>query len=203
MAIYFKSCEKCSGDMFVGGDAYGIYLDCIQCGFMPPQLVINRPDTKWRGTSIDAHIGTLLVLEGRGEISAFSSDGLVKDESLEKRLKAMAQYGYVVAASDGRTNAPKNEHYEITPKGREALGAYREFVRRISEHQKPTNAGISSYELVDEDGNLTLIGRYAIKSSEFLAEFIDSIYPMATISLESQETAQEEEHGGKQTVNTF
>lgn len=205
MPIYFKYCKRCGGgDLFIGSDMYGAYLDCLQCGFTPPQLVIDGSNTKKSGISIDAHIGTLLVLDKRGKISAFSPDGLVEDRSLEKRLEAMAQHDYVaVASSNGKTYSPENESYAITPKGREALDAYMEFVKKILEYQKSKkaetkNAKISSYELVDEDGNLTLIGEYAIKASKVLSEFIKAIYPMATIPLESEETVEETEHGEKQ-----
>ena len=30
--MLFKACPKCHGDMFVGGDHYGTYLQCFQCG---------------------------------------------------------------------------------------------------------------------------------------------------------------------------
>lgn len=204
MPIYFKACPRCHGDVAELSDIYGAYLDCLQCGSTPLQLVVNRLNTKSSGISIDAHIETLWMLDGKGKMSAFSSDGLVKDKSLEKRLKAMGQHGYVaVALSNGKAYAPENENYGITSKGREALGAYKVFVKKIREHPESKNAEVSSYELVDEDGNLTLIGEYAIRTSKVLSDFISAIHPMATISLESKETVQEEEPREKQTVNTF
>ena len=30
--IYFKSCLKCHGDMYLNRDRYGPYLECLQCG---------------------------------------------------------------------------------------------------------------------------------------------------------------------------
>ena len=30
--LYLKSCPRCSGDMAVDQDFYGVYKTCIQCG---------------------------------------------------------------------------------------------------------------------------------------------------------------------------
>ena len=30
--FYLKSCHKCHGDIHLGKDEYGAYLQCIQCG---------------------------------------------------------------------------------------------------------------------------------------------------------------------------
>ena len=30
--IYFKSCPRCSGDMYESQDMYGYFLTCWQCG---------------------------------------------------------------------------------------------------------------------------------------------------------------------------
>jgi hypothetical protein len=30
--IYFKSCARCKGDVFLDKDWYGEYLKCLQCG---------------------------------------------------------------------------------------------------------------------------------------------------------------------------
>ena len=192
MPIYFKSCPRCDGDVFKGSDLYGAYLDCLQCGSMPSQLVIKSSNRKESGISIDAHIETLWVLEKIGKISAFSHDGLVKNEPLEKRLKVMTQYGYVaVESSNGNTNAPENGNYRTTPKGGKVLSDYKELVKKIREDPKLKNTEISSYELVDEDGKLTLIGKYFVQASPVIAEFIDDIYPMATLSTETPEKPQE------------
>ncbi len=32
--IYFKSCLKCHGDMYLNRDRYGAYLECLQCGLV-------------------------------------------------------------------------------------------------------------------------------------------------------------------------
>lgn len=40
--VYFKSCRKCHGDMFLDKDRYGAYLHCVQCGFFH-DLVENLP----------------------------------------------------------------------------------------------------------------------------------------------------------------
>ncbi|MBM3925851.1 MAG: hypothetical protein FJ320_07675 [SAR202 cluster bacterium] len=34
MAIYLKTCKKCRGDLFLNGDIYGPYLQCLQCGLL-------------------------------------------------------------------------------------------------------------------------------------------------------------------------
>ena len=31
--IYFKACPRCRGDMTLGEDMYGRYLECLQCGY--------------------------------------------------------------------------------------------------------------------------------------------------------------------------
>ena len=30
--LYFKSCPRCKGDMYVNHDLYGDYKECLQCG---------------------------------------------------------------------------------------------------------------------------------------------------------------------------
>lgn len=32
--IMFKSCPKCQGDLYLAGDSYGKYWDCLQCGHL-------------------------------------------------------------------------------------------------------------------------------------------------------------------------
>ena len=32
--MYLKECPKCDGDLVAGGDMYGEYVSCIQCGYM-------------------------------------------------------------------------------------------------------------------------------------------------------------------------
>ena len=31
--IYFKSCNRCRGDMHLNSDTYGWFVKCLQCGF--------------------------------------------------------------------------------------------------------------------------------------------------------------------------
>ena len=40
----FKSCPKCSGDLFIDWDMHGWYVQCLQCGYLYDQD--NRPKTK-------------------------------------------------------------------------------------------------------------------------------------------------------------
>jgi hypothetical protein len=40
--IFFKSCNRCQGDMHVDSDSYGWFVKCLQCGFqrdMPAGIV--------------------------------------------------------------------------------------------------------------------------------------------------------------------
>jgi len=32
--IYFKACRKCNGDMKAAADHFGMYKQCIQCGYI-------------------------------------------------------------------------------------------------------------------------------------------------------------------------
>ena len=32
--VYLKGCPRCHGDMHLDGDAYGRYLQCLQCGYL-------------------------------------------------------------------------------------------------------------------------------------------------------------------------
>jgi DNA-directed RNA polymerase subunit M/transcription elongation factor TFIIS len=31
--IFFKACPKCHGDLYIDKDAYGQYVECLQCGY--------------------------------------------------------------------------------------------------------------------------------------------------------------------------
>ena len=31
---FFKACPKCCGDMYVDRDAYGTFVECLQCGLL-------------------------------------------------------------------------------------------------------------------------------------------------------------------------
>ncbi|MCH8801230.1 MAG: hypothetical protein IH963_10005 [Chloroflexi bacterium] len=43
--MYLKECPKCHGDLVAGGDRYGEYLSCIQCGYMRdvPAEALRKP----------------------------------------------------------------------------------------------------------------------------------------------------------------
>ncbi len=57
--IFFKSCNRCRGDIHVDSDPYGWFVKCLQCGFqrdMPAGLVpaaayatVPRADAQGRG----------------------------------------------------------------------------------------------------------------------------------------------------------
>lgn len=44
MALLFKACPRCKGDLVDGGDQFGQYVSCLQCGFMrdAPQRPIGQ-----------------------------------------------------------------------------------------------------------------------------------------------------------------
>ena len=31
--LFFKCCPRCKGDIYVNKDAYGLFMECLQCGF--------------------------------------------------------------------------------------------------------------------------------------------------------------------------
>ncbi len=39
--IYFKSCQRCGGDMHPSGDYYGDYRQCLQCGHIVDEENVN------------------------------------------------------------------------------------------------------------------------------------------------------------------
>ncbi len=39
--LYFKSCPKCRGDMYLDNDSYGSFRQCLQCGLV--QDIITKP----------------------------------------------------------------------------------------------------------------------------------------------------------------
>ncbi len=32
--FFFKGCPKCHGDLYVDGDSYGAFVECLQCGLL-------------------------------------------------------------------------------------------------------------------------------------------------------------------------
>lgn len=32
--LYLKSCPKCRGDMYLEKDSFGVYRQCLQCGYI-------------------------------------------------------------------------------------------------------------------------------------------------------------------------
>ena len=41
--IYFKSCQRCSGDRSLESDMYGWYVICLSCGFVTyPDIVAKQ-----------------------------------------------------------------------------------------------------------------------------------------------------------------
>lgn len=44
--IKFKSCPKCSGDLYLNRDCYGSYLNCFQRGYIKDLDSLENPVTK-------------------------------------------------------------------------------------------------------------------------------------------------------------
>jgi DNA-directed RNA polymerase subunit M/transcription elongation factor TFIIS len=34
MLIVLKRCPRCNGDLFIDRDQYGLFLQCLQCGYL-------------------------------------------------------------------------------------------------------------------------------------------------------------------------
>ena len=50
--IYFKSCQRCSGDRSLEQDMYGWYVICLSCGFVTyPGIVEKRKSAAARHTA--------------------------------------------------------------------------------------------------------------------------------------------------------
>ncbi len=32
--FFFKACPKCHGDLYLDNDAYGAFVECLQCGLL-------------------------------------------------------------------------------------------------------------------------------------------------------------------------
>ena len=204
MPVYLSACPRCSGDLYEASDMYGDFLDCFQCGYMPNIIGTNSSKRNSESTSIDRYVEDLWLLNSRVAPISPSSIGHGKNaEALEKRLQDMERYGYVLVSNEGDETAKNGNNYGIASEGRIVVNEYRSLIRRIKEHERSNEDGgtiIGSYELVDEDGKLTLFGEYAIKTSTILSEFVDDIYPTATLSSEVFETVQEEGHEKEQSV---
>ena len=201
MPIYFKACPRCNGDIVDLSDMHGDYLDCLQCGYNPPIILDER--RKNNGISIDGHVEALWSLQLNGIISKAALSGDPNTTFLEERLENMAKYGYVEMSSY-KENGKKEMYFKLEEKGKVVINAYRSLVRNVLKRQKTNGSRtspISSYELVDEDGKLTLIGTYFGQRSPIIAQFVGDIYPMATISIESPETTPEKSDAEKQPVS--
>ncbi len=44
--LLLKACPKCGGDMHVGGDLYGSYASCLNCGYLKD--IEDRDDVRKR-----------------------------------------------------------------------------------------------------------------------------------------------------------
>ena len=183
MSIYLKACVKCHGDVAELSDIYGPYFDCLQCGQQPKSIAM-KGNQKNVPISIDKNIELLWILSSQKPIS---SEGHPLTASLEKRLKDLEQHQYVLM--EGTTESSGSGNYKMTPKGTSVVDEYRSFISKVEEGVKSIKGSsfVISYQLVDEDGKLTLMGKYAVKTSKTLSEFIEDIYPMAAISLENLE----------------
>lgn len=183
MTVYLKACQKCGGDVAELNDKDGDYFDCVQCGSQPSRIIANFSRQN-APLSIDENIELLLRVSGNKLIP-------IATETLERRLLDLQQHGYI------RKKEEKNEGnkmgYAIMPDGENVIGEYLGFVKKVDSNVKSIkgNTFAVSYELVDEDGNLTLFGVYVIKASPTLSKFVDDMYPMATLSIDGEEIARE------------
>ena len=46
MPIQLKGCQRCGGDLVHSADSYGAYLQCLQCGRFPLEIVPRLPQMK-------------------------------------------------------------------------------------------------------------------------------------------------------------
>ena len=186
MPIYLKSCLRCNGDVAELRDIYGTYLDCVQCGSQPMTLPNER---RKRGSiSIDDHVEALWLLQKSVVISEATLSANPNAMPLQKQLENMTRYGYVDYERKGKK---EGMYYTINKKGKSVVNAYRTLIKTVLNSWRSNGNkrnAISSYELVGEDGKLTLIGEYFVKASPVIAEFVEDIYPMTTLSIEHQET---------------
>lgn len=74
--LYTKACPRCSGDVKLDRDNYGVYAKCLQCGF-------NR-DFQTRRDDFSSSIGT-----GMGTGSLFGPEVIVPElQEEEEQLDA-------------------------------------------------------------------------------------------------------------------
>ncbi len=60
--IYFKSCNRCQGDMLLERDRYGQYLQCIQCGYETDSL--QQAQARHATVNVDAVVAKTLSATG-------------------------------------------------------------------------------------------------------------------------------------------
>ena len=46
MALEFKACPRCKGDLHTNKDVYGRYKECLQCGWMLDITYITKQEDK-------------------------------------------------------------------------------------------------------------------------------------------------------------
>ena len=48
MAVYFRACPRCHGDVHIKEDMYGQYKECLQCGYMLDTLKTSKNHDIWQ-----------------------------------------------------------------------------------------------------------------------------------------------------------
>ena len=180
--LYLKACGKCNGDVAELSDIYGPYLDCLQCGRQPISIAIKE-NQKNVPVSIDRNVQLLWSVSSQRPMP----HGDALSGSLEKRLKDLENHQYITMEKNSEDSS--SGAYKITPDGKSVIKGYLDFIRKVETKVKSVKGSgfVISYELVDEDGKLTMMGEYAVKQSKVLSKFVEDIYPMAVISLEDPE----------------
>lgn len=220
MTMEFKSCPRCKGDVHYDEDLYGKYKECFQCGYLVDidnrpiiqngrqpgdnPLLIDAGDNLEQALKRDETVELLSTLAGSEKALALrklAPRAKFEEGKLEELLGNLINLGYVSISErlyKGKrqgSNVPSTSLYTITSTGREVVAEYTGLVEKVDAVQGANGSKseqLSTYELVDEDGNITLFGMYAIKASKALYKFIDDMHLMAILSIDSAEITHEE-----------
>jgi|TARA_B100001964_G_C14240220_1_gene604608 DNA-directed RNA polymerase subunit M/transcription elongation factor TFIIS len=135
MVIYFKSCPRDQGDIFLNNDIEGYYLQCLQCGYMKdvekpsefyvqktflttPHKITNQAEEDF---AIDGRVKMILKdLDNRKfpvTLSGIQRTTRLSKEMLESYIDDITQYG--LANVDYGNNGA--DRYSISVKGQEVI----------------------------------------------------------------------------------
>ena len=48
VAVYYRACPRCRGDVQINQDVYGEYKECLQCGYMLDTLYRPKRRDTWQ-----------------------------------------------------------------------------------------------------------------------------------------------------------